>query len=124
MAESERPVPSICPHLGFEGDQGTRFTYPAEENFCHRVRPAQGVALEYQNRVCLTELRYQGCPIYAKGWQGKLPEAVRLKRERKLTGFFLWFWPFVAVIATFSAICCERAVLSRYYNHADGHLYP
>ena len=52
-----------CPNLGLEYDPSTYHAFPAEQNFCHKVKTPGPVDLQYQAAVCLKE-NYPHCPIY------------------------------------------------------------
>jgi cytoskeletal protein RodZ len=64
-----------CPFLGLKDDPETWYTFPADENVCHRAR--RKVDLKYQKLACLTE-DYWRCPIYqsAHEWRGAMPQAL------------------------------------------------
>lgn len=89
----------ICPALGSLSDPETRFAYPSPGNVCHRVDPATGVNLSYQERCCLTEA-YVTCPVYLGETQGALPEELRSIPKSVPAPIFRrwWAWLLVAVV--------------------------
>src|SRR5687767_8685468 len=76
-----QPVAHRCPHLGTRIDPDTWFTFPADENYCHKASPIQPVNKDYQVSHCLAA-KYGECPVYmAKQtrWVGSLPKQIKGK---------------------------------------------
>jgi hypothetical protein len=96
-----------CPHLGLAHDPKTRFTYPSEGNYCHKVSPFQEVGISYQGQICLDVNKFRTCPVFQKGWEGKLPKSIRSSGENNRRARassspsvgLLWFFLILAFVA-------------------------
>ena len=71
-----------CPHLGIRQDPNSRFIFPTNANYCHKVTPVDSVRRAYQEKVCLSA-EYQSCPIFQQDWQGELPSDIRGRISKK-----------------------------------------
>lgn len=78
-----------CPYLGVKSDPQTRFSTSSTGNYCHRVQPAEPVALEHQEGYCLGE-RHVSCVVYSAQWKNGLPAELRGDGESASTRSSPW----------------------------------
>ncbi|GAB4522571.1 MAG: hypothetical protein Fur0018_04520 [Anaerolineales bacterium] len=99
MPTSDVSLPNVCPHLGVAADADTRFAYPSVGNWCYRVHSPEGIALEYQQRYCLSD-GYEACPVFAHAGE-RLPEQAR--QQKKTTAIarrsIPWGWLLTVIVA-------------------------
>ena len=74
-SDADKHETMICPALGSLNDSETRFAYPSTGNFCHRVKPAEAVALEYQ-KVCCLAGKYHECQVFSGAMPNGLPDHI------------------------------------------------
>lgn len=92
-------IPSVCPFLKLADDSSVRYSFPSQQNTCYHVNPPQGVALTYQDEICLTG-KYFTCPVFDPAWAGPLPLEVRGKPLKRVNAWPLLLWSGIILMSS------------------------
>jgi hypothetical protein len=71
-----------CPFIGLSYDPDTVMSFPTHRNYCHRVKVAQSVRIDYQSTYCLS-FEHRHCPVLLKKSTRSLPSEMAVQSVKK-----------------------------------------
>lgn len=71
-----------CPFIGLSCDSDTVMAFPTHRNYCHRVKSAQPVRIDYQSTYCLS-FAHRHCPVLLKKSTRALPTEISVQTGTK-----------------------------------------
>jgi hypothetical protein len=71
-----------CPFIGLSNDPDTVMAFPTHRNYCHRVKSAQPVRIDFQSTNCLS-FAHRHCPVLLQQPTRSLPSSIAAQSEKK-----------------------------------------
>ncbi len=79
-----------CPYLGLETDPQTCYTFPSEDNLCHRLSTLQPIDVQHQSAYCLTT-QYTECQIFQRAaFQQATQSGLDAEERRRAATAVMW----------------------------------
>ncbi len=92
-----------CPYLGLETDPQTCYTFPNEENLCHRLSSPQPIDLHHQGAYCLTR-RYAECRIFQRAALRPVTKPIDAEERRRAATLFMWLSGIGLLVTLFTGL--------------------
>ncbi|HEB65924.1 MAG TPA: hypothetical protein ENJ02_10350 [Chloroflexi bacterium] len=93
-----------CPYLGLETDPQTCYTFPSEDNLCHRLSTPQPIDVQHQSAYCLTP-QYTECRIFQRAaFQQATQSGLDAEERRRAATAFMWLSSIGLLVTLFTGL--------------------